>query len=247
MKVRRVLLVAALVLGAGAGGWGAVEFVDSRQPVMSGTTQALEPRVTPQVSRPKAAGGGRGGVPLVDATWVARAADATGIPRPAVTAYARATLAAPKGCDLGWTTLAGIGWVESQHGTIDGRALGDDGRSSTPILGPALDGREGLAAIRATAESALLHGNSVWDHAMGPMQFIPSSWSRWGRDGDGDGVADPHDIDDAAASAAAYLCHDGHDLTTASGWSAAIFSYNHDNGYVATVHAAANRYGLAMG
>lgn len=243
-----MLLVAALVVGGAAGGAGAVEYVSSRQPVMTGTTQALAPRVTPQVSQPKAAAGrGRGGVPLVDATWVARAAEATGIPRPAVTAYARATLAAPKGCELGWTTLAGIGWVESQHGTIDGRSLGEDGRSSEPILGPALDGGEGVAAIRATAESALLHGNPVWDHAMGPMQFIPSTWTRWGRDGDGDRVVDPHDVDDAAASAAAYLCHDGHDLTSASGWNAAIYSYNHDNGYVASVHAAANRYGLAMG
>ncbi|WP_238694403.1 lytic murein transglycosylase [Nocardioides daphniae] len=78
------------------------------------------------------------------------------------------------------------------------------------------------------------------------MQFIPSTWSRFSRDGDGDGVKDPHDIDDAAASAAAYLCFDGHDLTTSSGWNAAIFSYNHDNGYVNAVYAAANRYGLAV-
>lgn len=78
------------------------------------------------------------------------------------------------------------------------------------------------------------------------MQFIPSTWQRWARDGDGDGVEDPHDLDDAAASAAAYLCHDRHDLTDVRGWNAAIFSYNHDNGYVVAVHAASNRYGLAM-
>ncbi|QCX26410.1 lytic transglycosylase domain-containing protein [Nocardioides jishulii] len=248
MKVR-VTLVAGLV-ALGAAGFVAQQYLADQPPLTTGSQQVdagAVPPVTPQVSRPVAAPrGGKSGVPLVDASWVDRAARATGIPHPAVTAYARATLGAPKGCQLGWTTLAGIGFVESQHGTIDGRTLGRDGRSSSPILGPALDGGEGLAAIRASAASAALHGNPTWDHAMGPMQFIPSSWSRWSRDGDGDGVEDPHDIDDAAASAAAYLCHDGHDLTTSRGWNAAIFSYNHDNGYVNSVYAAANRYGLAV-
>src|SRR3546814_6297301 len=73
-----------------------------------------------------------------------------------------------------------------------------DGRSSRPILGPALDGRPGFAAIRSTPESATWHGDSTWDHAVGPLQFIPSTWSRWAADGDGDGASDPNDIDDAA-------------------------------------------------
>src|SRR3546814_10983757 len=61
-----------------------------------------------------------------------------------------------------------------------------DGRSSRPILGPALDGRPGFAAIRSTPESATWHGDSTWDHAVGPLQFIPSTWSRWAADGDGE-------------------------------------------------------------
>ncbi|GGD07746.1 lytic transglycosylase domain-containing protein [Nocardioides daphniae] len=249
MRAGVALTVVAALVGLGATGVLAQEFLADRSASVTGQqvrAGAALP-VTPQVSRPVAASrGGRGRLPQVDASWAARAAQATGIPVPAVTAYARATLAAPKRCELGWTTLAGIGWVESQHGTIGGRTLGRDGRSSSPILGPALDGGEGLAAIRSTAQTAALHGNPTWDHAMGPMQFIPSTWSRFSRDGDGDGVKDPHDIDDAAASAAAYLCFDGHDLTTSSGWNAAIFSYNHDNGYVNAVYAAANRYGLAV-
>ena len=195
----------------------------------------------------KGTGEAAAAVPRVDEKWVARTADAVGIPATAVRAYGRAVLGAPKGCELGWTTLAGIGWVESQHGTIGGRTLGDDGRSDTPVLGPALDGGAGLAAIRADAESSALHGDPVWDHAVGPMQFIPSTWARFARDGDGDGTADPHDIDDAAVAAAAYLCHDTRDLTTSAGWNAAIFSYNHDTGYVVAVHAAANRYGQLAG
>src|SRR3546814_10762281 len=87
-----------------------------------------------------------------------------------------------------------------------------DGRSSRPILGPALDGRPGFAAIRSTPESATWHGDSTWDHAVGPLQFIPSTWSRWAADGDGDGASDPNDIDDAAYAAGRYLCADGHRL-----------------------------------
>ncbi len=74
------------------------------------------------------------------------------------------------------------------------------------------------------------------------MQFIPSTWEQWGTDGDGDGTADPNDIDDAAATAVAYLCADGHDLTSGAGWADAIFGYNHDDTYVDNVHAAASAY-----
>jgi enoyl-CoA hydratase/carnithine racemase len=86
----------------------------------------------------------------VDAGWVARTATAAGLPAPAVRAYADAELVVRQerpSCHLSWNTLAGIGWVESQHGTIGGRTLAADGRSSTPILGPALDGSGGFAAI----------------------------------------------------------------------------------------------------
>ena len=177
----------------------------------------------------------------VDTAWLEQTAAKAGLPVPALRAYADAQLDAPRGCGIGWTTLAGIGWVESQHGTIDGRVIADDGHSSTPILGPALNG-VGFAAIPATPRSTRWHGNPDWDHAVGPMQFIPSTWKQWGTDGDGDGVADPNDLDDAARTAAAYLCADGHDLGSGQGWSAAVFSYNHDDSYVAQVHHAASTY-----
>jgi membrane-bound lytic murein transglycosylase B len=181
----------------------------------------------------------------VDPAWVARTATATGVPAPAMRAYADAELLLrdeQPSCHLRWNTLAGIGWIESQHGTIGGRTLGADGRSSSPILGPALDGSAGNAAIRPTPTSRAWHGDKVWEHAVGPLQFLPSTWDRWGADGDGDGSADPRDIDDAALTAARYLCADGHDLTTDGGWNAAVHSYNHDQAYVAHVAAAANTY-----
>lgn len=167
------------------------------------------------------------GVPTPDAAWVTRTATQAGIPVPAMRAYARAQLARPQGCELGWTTLAGIGWVESQNGTMGGRTLGDDGLSSAPIVGPALGG--GL------------------DHAYGPMQFIPSTWARWASDGDGDGAADINDLDDAAMAAMRYLCGTGQDLTTGTGWSRAVFAYNHSQDYVNEVYAAANTYAQRTG
>ncbi len=179
----------------------------------------------------------------VDPAWVRRNARATGIPEPAVRAYGQAALGAPAACRLGWTTLAGIGWIESQHGQIGDRTLLGSGRSSRRILGPALDGSGNFAAIRATPESTAWHGNPDWDHAVGPMQFIHDTWRRWARDGDRDGTADPHDLDDAAATSAAYLCADGQDLATPEGWVAAVFSYNHDDFYVHSVWGAATGYG----
>ena len=140
------------------------------------------------------------------------------------------------------STLAAIGGIESGHGTHGGGVLREDGTTTDPILGPALDGRAGFAAIRATPESTAWHGDATWDHAVGPMQMLPSTWSRWRADGDGDGVDDPNDIDDAALGAARYLCASGADLTGATGWHDAVFSYNHSEQYVADVLGAANRY-----
>lgn len=194
---------------------------------------------------PGATGGGAttaSTLPRVDPAWLRRTARAAGLSETALDAYARAELAAPEGCGLGWATLAGIGWIESQHGTLGGRTLGADGRSSSPILGPALDGTGEFAAIRATAETTTYHGDPVWDHAVGPMQFIPSTWERWAADGDGDGVRDPNDLDDAALAAADYLCADGRDLTTGQGWTGAVLSYNNARVYLDDVHAAATSY-----
>jgi membrane-bound lytic murein transglycosylase B len=172
----------------------------------------------------------------------ARVSRVTGIPAPALRAYARAQRTAPDGCGIGWTTLAGIGYVESHHGTLGGRTLQADGRSSSTILGPALDGTADFAAIRSTPLSRAWHGDAVWEHAVGPMQFLPETWARWATDGDGVGGADPRDLDDAAAAASRYLCAGGGDLRTAVGWEKAVLSYNHSGAYVADVYAAAQRY-----
>ena len=148
-------------------------------------------------------------------------------------------------CRIGWTTLAGIGGIESGHGTTSGAVLLDDGTTSPPIVGPALDGTAGTASIPSDAESAQWHGDPRWDHAVGPMQFIPSTWHTWGADGNGDGVADPNNINDAAYTSALYLCASGADLRTGAGWTRAVFSYNHSDDYVRNVRDRANRYAAA--
>jgi len=126
---------------------------------------------------------------LVDQRWLEQTSRRTGIPLPALRAYADAQLSGVGGCELGWTTLAGIGWVESHHGTIDDRVLTLDGRSDPPIIGVPLNGRGPVAAIRSTPTSAAWHGDEVWERAVGPMQFLRSSWEPWAADGDDDGSA----------------------------------------------------------
>jgi hypothetical protein len=191
---------------------------------------------------PGAAGSGR---PQPHPAWVHRMAGATGIPARALAAYAQASLllsAEQPACRLGWNTLAGLGRIESEHGTLRGNHLLADGRPVVPILGPALDGRSGFAAIPATPDSTVLDGDPRWAHAIGPMQFIPSTWHRWASDGDGDRRSDPNDIDDAAYAAARYLCASGADLTTGVGWQRAIHSYNRSDAYTAQVLDTANQY-----
>ncbi|MDF2492861.1 MAG: rane-bound lytic murein transglycosylase [Microbacterium sp.] len=180
-----------------------------------------------------------------DPAWTATVALRTGIPVRALTAYARADLivdAEQPGCGIGWNTVAAIGAIESDHGRHDGAVLGEDGYPTPAIRGAALNG-DGVAAI-ADTDAGAWDGDTVWDRAVGPLQFIPATWLDWGADVDGDGHADPNQIDDAALAAARYLCAEG-DMTTAPGWRAAVFRYNHLDVYVDDVAAVAQRYASA--
>ena len=160
-----------------------------------------------------------------------RIAAESGLPATVFAAYRKAAGSLGRtdpGCGLRWELLAAIGKVESGH--AGGGAVAADGDTLRRITGPALDGN-GFALILDT-EGGAWDGDPVYDRAVGPMQFLPSTWKRWGADGNGDGVANPNNIYDAALAAGRYLCAGDRDLRTAAGLERAILSYNYSRDYL---------------
>lgn len=181
---------------------------------------------------------------LVDEEWLADTADATGIPIRALRSYAGAEIAFSQGstqCNVDWSTLAGVGFVESRHGTLQGGRILDNGQQDPEIFGIPLDGQSSTAEIPDT-DGGVLDGDEVWDRAVGPMQFIPSTWDYLGSDGNLDGVRDPQNMDDAVLAAGRHLCFNGGDLTNGDDWIDAVWSYNRSVEYNNAVASAADRY-----
>lgn len=79
--------------------------------------------------------------------------------------------------------------------------------------------------------------------ALGPMQFMPSTWDAYGIDASGDGEANIMDPEDAIPSAAKYLKAGG----APDDWYEALFTYNHAGWYVEDVLEVAEGYRLAAG
>ncbi|WP_406034953.1 lytic transglycosylase domain-containing protein [Nocardioides sp. NBC_00163] len=173
------------------------------------------------------------GVPQRQVMQLAAGASTDGIPNAALAAYQRAETvinAADKTCDIDWQLLAAVGRVESDHGRFGGSRLGADGVSRPGIYGIPLDGRNKTQAI-ADTDSGQYDGDEAWDRAVGPMQFIPATWSAVGVDADGDGQRDPQDINDAALAAGVYLCSGPQGLGNEAGRRAAVLRYNHSRSY----------------
>ncbi|GAA3530482.1 lytic murein transglycosylase [Amycolatopsis ultiminotia] len=205
-------------------------------PVSARAAGGADPGTSPQSARPS------GGDPLDG--WAKQVAAVTGIPARALRAYGNAELAmrsADAGCRISWATLAGIGRIESNHGQYGGAVLGADGRPSKPIIGVPLDGSAGVRAITDT-DGGRYDGDPVADRAVGPMQFIPSTWAKWAADGNGDHRGDPQQIDDAAFGAARYLCAGGRDMASPSGWWSGVLSYNNSTEYAQKVFGLADEY-----
>lgn len=242
--------IMAIILVISFVGW-ALSFMDGAAPIRQ--LQPVPRDVPPAAGEP---------VPEIDVHapgrtsdklgfWADPIAAETSIPPAALRAYANAELIAAQSwpqCNLKWNTLAGIGFVETRHGTYSGQlfntgSIDENGYVLPPIVGPALDGSPGFAEIRDT-DGGRLDGDSEFDRAVGPMQFIPTSWERFGRDANGDGTADPNQIDDAALSAANLLCDSDRDLSTPEGWASAVRAYNFSNDYLVDVRDAAASYAL---
>jgi membrane-bound lytic murein transglycosylase B len=176
--------------------------------------------------------------------WAAERAPALGIPVTALEAYAYAARVAEvenSDCHITWTTLAGIAMVESHHGTYRGAMVSPNGDVTPPVRGVRLDGSRGNLHI-ADTDDGKLDGDSGLDRAMGPMQFIPETWGLYGVDANNDGDVSPDSIDDAALSAAGYLCWRGKDLSTPRGWMNALRAYNNSDQYARTVRDWATAY-----
>jgi murein DD-endopeptidase MepM/ murein hydrolase activator NlpD len=124
-------------------------------------------------------------------------------------------------------------------------------RSSTGLSFPALHGIwqqaganygipwQVLAAINKVESNFGQNMGPSSAGAIGWMQFMPSTWQRWGTDANGDGIADPWDPRDAIFSAARYLAAAGGRTDISRG----IFAYNHAQWYVDEVLGLARTYG----
>ena len=128
-------------------------------------------------------------------------------------------------CGLRWELLAAIGKTESNH--AQGR-LAANGDTSPPILGIPIGPDTDLGAIDTDPKV---------DHAVGPMQFIPQTWMRWGADANNDGVININNIYDESLAAGRYLCAaaSGDTLFTKAGVIKAIWAYNPNEEYLRVV------------
>lgn len=159
-----------------------------------------------------------------------------GIPVTVLAAYraAEAALAASRPtCHLPWWLLAGIGRIESGHAS--GGRVDEAGATRGRILGPRLDGSLPGTAVILDSDGGLLDGDPAFDRAVGPMQFLPGTWRAYARDGNADGVADPHNVYDAATTAGEYLCRAGGDLSLPENLARAVLAYNYSQAYLRSV------------
>jgi membrane-bound lytic murein transglycosylase B len=173
------------------------------------------------------------GVPRGSESQVIAGASATGIPAAALSAYQRAAQvidAADKSCNLSWPLVAAIGRVESNHGRYGGNHLDGNGVSRPGIYGIPLDGGNGTQKIGDT-DAGQFDKDPQYDRAVGPMQFIPSTWASYGMGGD---IRDPRD---AILGAANYLHANG----APGDYRAALYHYNPSRLYVDAVLGYAHR------
>ena len=166
------------------------------------------------------------------------------IPAMALSAYRNAEsmmATAHPGCGVSWNLLAGIGRIESMH--ANGGATDARGTAVRPIYGPTLDGTLPGNEVIVQSRAA---DRVTYARAMGPMQFLPGTWSRYASDGDGDGKADVQNVFDSTLAAARYLCSGGLNLRDQGQVMAAILRYNNSVAYARNVLGWAAAYATGV-
>lgn len=204
---------------------GLVASIPRVRPVPRAVLDQSLPSDQPEAARPH----------LVDVS--APLAAVQGIPEVALAAYRNAEMRLAEstpGCGVTWNLLAGIGKIESNH--ANGGSTDTLGTTLTQINGPTLDGS--LPGNEIILDAAGGHTNAV-----GPMQFLPSTWQAYAQDGNADGTSDPNNIYDAALAAGTYLCSGGLNLRDHQQEVRAILRYNNSMEYVANVTRWAATYG----
>ena len=90
-----------------------------------------------------------------------------------------------------------------------------------------------LVAISHVETSLGLQTGMSSAGAVGPMQFLPSTWAAYGVDGDGDGLSDVMNPIDGVHGAARLLCANG--AGDPEQLPSALWNYNHSDEYVRQV------------
>ncbi|MBA4866213.1 C40 family peptidase [Streptomyces sp. PSKA54] len=180
---------------------------------------------------------------------IAEGGTAADIPPRMLTAYKQAVQLAgryvPECRGMRWPILAGIAKVESHHAI--GRTIAAGGDIRPKIYGVLLNGSGagGNTTLFPDTDNGRWDGTQSGERAVGPFQFLPSTWEQIGKDASGDKSADPHNADDAALGAALYLCGNGRNLAQRAQLTAAIWQYNHSSEYVANVLGWIDQYTAA--
>ncbi len=97
-------------------------------------------------------------------------------------------------------------------------------------------------ALIPDSDGGAIDQDAAADRAVGPMQLITQTWRNWHADGNGDGIQDPQNIDDAVMATTNYLCRASSALDTQTGWRAAISAYNSAGSYIGKVARVAVAY-----
>ncbi|MEU3795961.1 bifunctional lytic transglycosylase/C40 family peptidase [Streptomyces fructofermentans] len=177
---------------------------------------------------------------------IAAGGSAADIPPRMLTAYRKAVQQVgdhvPTCRGMRWPILAGIAKVESHHAA--GRTIAGNGDIRPRIYGVLLNGSGagGNTTVFPDTDNGRWDGTASAERAVGPFQFLPSTWKGVGKDANGDKTADPHNAQDAALGAAIYLCGDGRNLSHRSQLTAALLQYNHSTAYVANVLGWIDQY-----